>query len=82
MISQVSEWHSGPGPCFHEGRRHVSFLGLGIIGILKLEEGLRGHDSFEACLIAQNALFLSSAGQQALAGSSHVSQEAASKGRR
>lgn len=60
----------------------VSFSGLGVLGILKLEESLWGDDSFTACLIAQNALSLSQAGQGNLAASLHASQEAASKGRR
>ena len=52
------------------------------MGILKLEKSLWGDDSFVACLIAQNALSSSQAWQGTLAVSLHVSQEAASKGRR
>lgn len=67
---------------FCAGRSRVSFSDLGIIGILRLEEGLWGQDSLEPCLIAQNAFLQSSSGQEAIAGSLRVSQEAASKGRR
>ena len=68
MLSQASEWHSGAGcrPCFCAGRSCASLSGLGIVGILQLEEGLWGPDSLEARLIAHSALPPCSAGQEAL----------------